>query len=63
MRVAGVYALAGIPAAVDLTYDLASLHVDTHVLMTLAVLGTLVIGSALEVTLPPEQREVDLMTE
>jgi hypothetical protein len=34
---------------VDLTFDLASLHIDTHVLMTLAVLGTLAIGGALEV--------------
>lgn len=33
----------------DLTFDLASLHIDTHVLMTLAVLGTLAIGGALEV--------------
>ena len=39
----------GIPAVVDLTFDLASLHIDTHVLMTLAVLGTLAIGGALEV--------------
>lgn len=46
---AAIYVLAGIPAAVDLTYDLASLHVDTHVLMTLAVMGTLAIGGALEV--------------
>lgn len=46
---AAVYAIAGIPAFVDLTFDLASLHVDTHVLMTLAVLGTLAIGGALEV--------------
>jgi hypothetical protein len=46
---AGIYFLAGIPAAVDLSYDLASLHVDTHVLMTLAVIGTLIIGGALEV--------------
>jgi hypothetical protein len=41
----------GIPAVVDLTFDLASLHIDTHVLMTLAVLGTLAIGGALEVRL------------
>ncbi len=47
--VVAVYLLAGVPAAVDLTYDLASLHVDTHVLMTLAVIGTLLIGGALEV--------------
>ena len=47
--VVAVYVLAGVPAAVDLTYDLASLHVDTHVLMTLAVIGTLLIGGALEV--------------
>ena len=46
---AAVYAIAGVPAFVDLTFDLASLHVDTHVLMTLAVLGTLSIGGALEV--------------
>lgn len=46
---AAVYVIAGIPAFVDLTFDLASLHVDTHVLMTLAVLGTLAIGGALEV--------------
>lgn len=46
---AAVYAIAGVPAFVDLTFDLASLHIDTHVLMTLAVLGTLAIGGALEV--------------
>ena len=49
---AGIYFLAGTPAAVDLTYDLASLHVDTHVLMTLAVIGTLLIGGAMEVGHP-----------
>jgi cation transport ATPase len=43
-----VYLIAGVPAFVDLTFDLASLHIDTHVLMTLAVLGTLAIGGALE---------------
>ena len=50
--VVAVYALAGVPAVVDMTYDLASLHVDTHVLMTLAVIGTLLIGGALEVIHP-----------
>ncbi|KAL4859036.1 putative cadmium/zinc-transporting ATPase HMA1 [Chlorella vulgaris] len=45
---AGVYLLAGIPAAVDLSYDVTSGHVDTHVLMNLAVLGTLATGHALE---------------
>ena len=49
--VVAIYVLAGVPAAVDLTYDLASLHVDTHVLMTLAVIGTLLIGGALEVNM------------
>lgn len=43
-----VYVIAGIPAAVDLTFDLASLHIDTHVLMTLAVGGTLAIGGTIE---------------
>jgi len=46
-----IYIIAGVPAFVDLTFDLASLHIDTHVLMTLAVLGTLAIGGALEVRL------------
>jgi hypothetical protein len=46
---AGVYLLAGLPAAVDLSYDVAAGRVDTHVLMNLAVLGTLVTGHALEV--------------
>lgn len=46
---AGVYLLAGLPAAVDLSYDLTAGKVDTHVLMNLAVLGTLVTGHALEV--------------
>lgn len=46
---AAVYFLAGVPAAVDLTFDLAALHIDTHVLMTLAVGGTLAIGGTLEV--------------
>ena len=51
--VVSIYGLAGVPAAVDLIYDLASLHIDTHVLMTLAVIGTLLIGGALEVCLRP----------
>lgn len=44
----GVYILAGIPAAVDLLYDVTAGRVDTHVLMNLAVLGTLVTGHPLE---------------
>lgn len=46
---AGVYALAGPPAAASLSYDLTAGRVDTHVLMNLAVLGTLATGHALEV--------------
>ena len=46
---AGVYALAGPPAAVSLTYDLTAGKVDTHMLMHLAVLGTLATGHVLEV--------------
>lgn len=48
----GVYLLAGLPAAVDLSYDLTAGRVDTHVLMNLAVLGTLATGHALEVGAP-----------
>lgn len=47
---ATIYILAGIPELVDLCFDLTAGHVDTHVLMTLAVFGTLAIGGALEVT-------------
>lgn len=47
---AGVYLLAGLPAALDLSYDVTAGRVDTHVLMNLAVLGTLATGHALEVT-------------
>ena len=46
---AGVYLLAGLPAAVDLSFDLTAGKIDTHVLMNLAVLGTLATGHALEV--------------
>lgn len=46
---AGIYLLAGIPELVDLCFDLTAGHIDTHVLMTLAVFGTLAIGGALEV--------------
>ena len=45
----GVYVLAGIPELVELMQGLASLHIDTHVLMALAVLGTLAMGSYSEV--------------
>ena len=34
----------------ELCYDVASGHVDTHVLMTLAVLGTIAMGPASEVS-------------
>ena len=47
---ASIYLLAGIPELVDLCFDLTAGHIDTHVLMTLAVFGTLAIGGALEVT-------------
>ena len=43
-----VYFFAGIPAAFSLLLDLASLRIDTHVLMNLAVVGTLVAGLPLE---------------
>ena len=46
---ASIYFLAGIPELVDLCFDLTAGHIDTHVLMTLAVIGTLAIGGALEV--------------
>ena len=47
---ASIYLLAGIPELVDLCFDLTAGHIDTHVLMTLAVFGTLAIGGALEVS-------------
>ena len=47
---ASIYLLAGIPELVDLCFDLTAGHIDTHVLTTLAVFGTLAIGGALEVT-------------
>jgi hypothetical protein len=40
---------AGLPAAVDMSYDLTAGRVNTHLLMNLAVLGTLCTGHALEV--------------
>ena len=43
------YALSGLPALVELSFDLTAGRVDTHVLMTLAVLGTLGMGHAGEV--------------
>lgn len=46
---AGAYFFAGVPAGVQLTYDLTSGNVDTHVLMTLAALGTLLTGHGFEV--------------
>lgn len=50
---AGVYLLAGLPAAMSLSYDLTAGKVDTHVLMNLAVLGTVATGHALEVGAAP----------
>ncbi|GAB4823392.1 hypothetical protein N2152v2_010438 [Parachlorella kessleri] len=43
-----VYCLAGVPALVDLAYDLTAGRIDTHVLMTLAAVGTLLSGYAIE---------------
>ena len=40
--------LAGVPEAVEVCLSLAGGEVDTHVLMTLAALGTLIMGRALE---------------
>jgi len=45
---AGVFLFAGAPAAVNLALDLSALRIDTHVLMNLAVVGTLVTGFPLE---------------
>lgn len=45
---AAVYVLAGVPELVELALNLAGGVVDTHVLMTLAALGTLLMGRALE---------------
>lgn len=46
---AAIYAFGGIHELVDLCFDITAGHIDTHVLMTLAVFGTLAIGGALEV--------------
>jgi heavy metal translocating P-type ATPase len=43
-----VYALAGTPEFVDVTYELAVGNVNIHVLTTLAVLGTVLLGCAME---------------
>lgn len=43
-----VYVFAGLPALLSLILDVASLKIDTHVLMNLAVIGTLVAGLPLE---------------
>ena len=45
---AGVFFFAGMPAAVELILAVAALKIDTHVLMNLAVVGTLVTGFPLE---------------
>ena len=52
-RVAGaclcsVYAILGVPAFIDVAYNLAAFKVDIHVLTLLAVFGTVVIGCPLE---------------
>lgn len=44
-----IYVFGGIPELIDLCFDITAGHIDTHVLMTLAVFGTLAIGGALEV--------------
>ncbi len=46
---AGVYLLGGVPAAVELCFNLTDAQINTHVLMTLAVFGTLAIGGLVEV--------------
>ncbi|KAK9862975.1 hypothetical protein WJX84_001614 [Apatococcus fuscideae] len=46
--IASIYVMAGIPELVDLAFNVTAGQIDTHVLMTLAVFGTLAIGSALE---------------
>ena len=43
-----VYALAGTPEFVDVTYELALGNVNIHVLTTLAVFGTVLLGCAME---------------
>lgn len=43
-----VYVFAGLPAAMSLLLDIVALRIDTHVLMNLAVIGTLVAGLPLE---------------
>ena len=43
-----VYAVLGVPAFIDVCYNLAAFKVDIHVLTLLAVFGTVVIGSPLE---------------
>ena len=44
------YVLSGLPAIIELIFQLTAGHVDTHVLMTLAVFGTLGMGHAGEVS-------------
>ena len=46
--VALVYVLAGTPEFVNLSYDLAAGRVNIHVLTILAVLGTVLLGCAME---------------
>ena len=43
-----VYVFAGFPAAMSLLLDVVAMRIDTHVLMNLAVIGTLVAGLPLE---------------
>ena len=43
-----VYGLLGVPAFIDVAYNLATFRIDIHVLTLLAVFGTVVIGSPLE---------------
>lgn len=43
-----VFVLTGIPAAMDMAYNLVAGRIDTHVLMNLAAIGTTVTGYPLE---------------
>ena len=43
-----VYALVGLPEFIDVSYELAQLRLNIHVLTTLAVFGTVAMGCALE---------------
>lgn len=50
LLLAGTYALAGPPALADLGRNIVSGNIDTHVLMALAALGTVLCGHPTEVS-------------